>query len=194
MVADIATVPPPRLRGQRPRSPAGFPRWSLRRGETGGAGCHGMRALGAGVTCRDGVPSTAQRCRRYCRDPEPCEQALDRHVRRAACYFAMVHRRPVAIVLLAFLVLVAQGRAAVHPLSHLSEPLSGPGQPDKHLPHSHVCEQCVALAPLGGALPSVPQVIEPPRTVTVPVPPIAPRIIICRIRRPYFSRAPPPLA
>jgi hypothetical protein len=31
----------------------------------------------------------------------------------------MVHRRPVAIVLLALLVLFAQGRAAVHELSHL---------------------------------------------------------------------------
>ncbi len=105
----------------------------------------------------------------------------------------MLHRRPVAIVLLALLVLVAQGRAAVHPLSHLSDPLSGPGQPDKHLPHSHVCEQCVAFAQLGGALPSVPLFVEPPRAVAAPALPAAPRII-CRICRPYFSRAPPPLA
>jgi hypothetical protein len=118
---------------------------------------------------------------------------LDIDVRRASCYFAMLHRRPVALVLLAFLVLFAQGRAAVHELSHLSEPLSAPGQPGKHLPHSPVCEQCVAFAQLGGALPSVPLVIEPQRAVPVPVLPTAPRAI-CRICRPYSSRAPPPLA
>jgi hypothetical protein len=122
------------------------------------------------------------------------EISLDSDVRRASCYFAMLHRRPVAIVLLAFLVLFAQERAAVHPLSHLSKPLPAPGQPGKHLPHSHVCEQCVALAPLGGALPSVPLAIEPQPAVTPPAPPIAPRTTVCRLRRPYFSRAPPPLA
>jgi hypothetical protein len=121
------------------------------------------------------------------------EAPLDSDVSRASCYFAMLHRRPVVIVLLAFLVLFAQEAAAVHPLSHLSEPLSAPGQPGKHLPHSPVCEQCVAFAQLGGALPSVPLVIEPQRAATVPVFPIALRII-CRICRPYHSRAPPPLA
>jgi hypothetical protein len=121
------------------------------------------------------------------------ETPLDSRAGRAACYFAMVHRRPVAIVLLALLVLFAQGRAAVHPLSHLSEPLSRPGQPDKHLPHSHVCEQCVAFAQLGGALPSVPLFVEPPRAVAAPVLPATPRVT-CSICRPYFSRAPPPLA
>jgi hypothetical protein len=107
----------------------------------------------------------------------------------------MLHRRPVAIVLLAFLVLLAQEGAAVHPLSHLSEPLpASAGHPGKHLPHSPFCERCVAFAQVGGVLPSVPVVIEPQRAVAVPVSPTAPRIIVCRLRRPYLSRAPPPLA
>jgi hypothetical protein len=107
---------------------------------------------------------------------------------------AVLHRRPVAIVLLAILVLFAQERAAVHPLSHLSDPVSAPAQSGKHLPHPQVCEQCVALAQVGGALPSVPLAIEPQRAVIVSAPPTVPRIIVCRLRRPYLSRAPPPLA
>jgi hypothetical protein len=106
----------------------------------------------------------------------------------------MVDRRTVTIVLLAFLLLFAQGRAAVHELSHLSEAHSAPGQPGKHLPHSHVCKQCLAFAQLGGAMPSMLLVIEPQRAVSVPPLPIAQRIITCRLCRPYYSRAPPPLA
>jgi hypothetical protein len=118
---------------------------------------------------------------------------LDTDVRRVSCYFAMLHRRPIAIIFLALLLLFAQGRAAVHELSHLSEPPPAAGQLGKHLPHSPVCEQCIAFAQLGGALPLMPLVIEPYRAATVPLLPTAPRVI-CGICRPYSSRAPPPLA
>jgi hypothetical protein len=105
----------------------------------------------------------------------------------------MLQRRSLLVVLLVSLVLFAQGLAAVHPISHLGEPLSAPDQPTKHLPHSPVCEQCVALAQLGGALLSVALAIEPQRALAPPALPL-PAPILCRLCRPYSSRAPPPLA
>jgi hypothetical protein len=106
----------------------------------------------------------------------------------------MRHRRPVGIVLLALLVLFVQWRAAVHEISHLSEPPEAAWHPDKQHPHSHVCQQCAAFAPFGGVLPSLPISIEPQEATAPPAIPAPARPFISRVCCPYSSRAPPPLA
>lgn len=60
--------------------------------------------------------------------------------------------QPILIALLAFALLIAQQGAALHALSHLTEPLPSQSQQDKHLPHSSACEKCVAYAGIGSAL------------------------------------------
>jgi hypothetical protein len=125
-----------------------------------------------------------------------CKRAynfLDKFVRRGPCYLAMVDRRPVFIFLLAFLLVFAQGRAALHELSHLSEPHSTPEQPSKHVPHSHVCKQCLVFAQLGGAMPSMPLFVEPQQIVTAHALPAARHIITSSLSYPYYSRGPPSL-
>jgi len=67
---------------------------------------------------------------------------LRRHVARA---FA------VAAVLGALLVIAQQG-AFVHELGHLAEDLAAVGDAGKHDAPGKVCDQCIAFAPLAGAV------------------------------------------
>jgi len=58
----------------------------------------------------------------------------------------------------ALLLAFAQVDAAVHVVSHLADAGTGSSQPDKQLPHSQVCEKCLAFASIGGAMPATPLV------------------------------------
>jgi hypothetical protein len=58
----------------------------------------------------------------------------------------------------ALLLAFAQADAAAHVVSHLVDAGTGSSQPDKHLPHSQVCQKCLAFASIGGAMPPAPLV------------------------------------
>lgn len=65
-----------------------------------------------------------------------------------------IRSRLLLFMLLAFTLLFAQQGAAIHALSHLSEPLPTHSQQDKQLPHSPACEKCVVYAGFGSAVTS----------------------------------------
>lgn len=92
--------------------------------------------------------------------------------------------------LLAFALLFAQEGAFVHALGHLN---ANRAPAEKHLPHSPVCEQCVAHAPLGAGLAAQPPQLVPGDAVPVIVPAQAPGFSP-RFFTASRSRAPPVLA
>lgn len=61
-------------------------------------------------------------------------------------------RRWLSLILLAAALVMGQQGAAVHALSHIGEALGS--QQDKQAPHNGACDQCVAYADLGSALPA----------------------------------------
>jgi hypothetical protein len=59
---------------------------------------------------------------------------------------------------LALLLLFSQAEGVVHSISHWSNSFATSSRTDKQLPHSQVCEKCLAFATIGGAMPSMPLV------------------------------------
>lgn len=98
--------------------------------------------------------------------------------------------RLLLFLLLAFALLFAQQGAAMHALSHLTEPLPSHSQQDKQLPHSPACEKCVAYAGVGSAVAA--------SGLSLSAPAVAAEHLQCEssgrlpqpVRR-YHSRAPP---
>lgn len=70
-----------------------------------------------------------------------------------------MHRRALLHAGFALLLVFTQVASVVHVVSHLADADAGSSQTDKQLPHSKVCEQCLAFASIGGALPSLPLVV-----------------------------------
>ncbi|PWB58361.1 MAG: hypothetical protein C3F18_02765 [Nitrosomonadales bacterium] len=98
--------------------------------------------------------------------------------------------RLLLFLLLAFTLLFAQQGAALHALSHLSEPLSGTSQQDKHLPHSPACDKCVVYAGVGSALAASSLVIPAATLRLQPVAAIQP-LLLSQPAPLYLARAPP---
>lgn len=99
-------------------------------------------------------------------------------------------RRALLHVALAFFLAFAQASAAVHALSHLADADGTPSQTGKQLPHSQLCEQCLASVPLGGAMPAAPLVIAVHGVAPLAAAP-APVNVLRRFVPAYSSRAPP---
>jgi hypothetical protein len=59
-------------------------------------------------------------------------------------------------ILLAFLLLLSQQMGMAHAISHLSSGLTSSASHDKHLPSQMQCDQCVAFASIGSAVPNPP--------------------------------------
>lgn len=72
---------------------------------------------------------------------------------------ASMQRRALLHAGFALLLLFAQAEGTVHNVSHQSDTFTRSSQPDKQLPHSQVCQKCLAFAAIGGAMPSMPLVI-----------------------------------
>lgn len=100
--------------------------------------------------------------------------------------------RLLLFVLLAFAVLFAQQGAAMHALSHLSEPLSRHSEQDKQLPHSPACDKCVVYAGVGSALASS-TLILPATVALAPHLTQTPPALLSPFARLYHARAPPAL-
>ncbi|BCB25208.1 hypothetical protein SKTS_00940 [Sulfurimicrobium lacus] len=98
--------------------------------------------------------------------------------------------RLLSFLLLAFALLFAQQGAAMHALSHLTEPLPGHSQQDKQLPHSPACEKCVAYAGVGSAV-AVSGLSLPPAAVAATLLEFEPGCRLPQSVRHYYSRAPP---
>lgn len=103
----------------------------------------------------------------------------------------MRSRLPLFLLLVLALLFAQQG-AALHALSHLSEPLPNHSQQDKQLPHSPVCDKCVVYAGVGSALTAsalaIPgAVAQIPHLATTPSAPQSRHV------RLYHARAPPTL-
>lgn len=90
----------------------------------------------------------------------------------------------------ALLLLFAQSAATLHGFAHLTEANAGSSQPDKQLPHTAVCEQCLAAAALDSGVPAT-----APAFVAVTLhPQVIARSPVSFHPRPvpaYASRAPP---
>jgi len=104
-----------------------------------------------------------------------------------------MNRRLFFHALLALLLLLAQQGAALHALSHLTEIVPAHAGQDKNLPHSPVCDKCVAYAEIGGGVHSAPLVFHAVDTRFVQSP-TACSEFSSRTLRAYSSRAPPCLA
>lgn len=93
-------------------------------------------------------------------------------------------------LLLALALLFAQQGAAVHALSHLSEPLPSQSRQDKQLPHSPACDKCVAYAGVGSAVAASQLAFS---TFAPPPPGFSarPAARFQRPYQPYQTRAPP---
>ncbi|MEN6586680.1 MAG: hypothetical protein ABFE02_11630 [Sulfuricella sp.] len=100
--------------------------------------------------------------------------------------------RLLSFLLLAFALLFAQQGAALHALSHLTEPLPGHSQQDKQLPHSPACEKCVVYAGIGSAV-TASGLSLPPAAMAAAHPEIEPSGRLPQSVRHYHSRAPPSL-
>lgn len=101
-----------------------------------------------------------------------------------------IRSRHLLFLLLAFALLFAQQGAAIHALSHLSEPLSSTSPQDKHLPHSSPCDKCVAYAGIGSAVAASELLIPSVTAHLLPVAAIQPTLL-SQPARPYQARAPP---
>lgn len=93
-------------------------------------------------------------------------------------------------LLLAFALLFAQQGAALHALAHLAEGTPTQSQQEKHLPHSPVCDKCVAYAGIGSAASSSPLAFGGQNTVAILVAAV-PFPVSSSPLLPYRSRAPP---
>jgi len=100
--------------------------------------------------------------------------------------------RLLLFLLLAFSLLFAQQGAAIHALSHLTEPLSSHSQQDKQLPHSPACDKCVVYAGVGSALAASAWAI-PAAVAQAPHLDVTPPAAMSRSARLYHARAPPAL-
>lgn len=69
---------------------------------------------------------------------------------------ARMNRRTLLHTGFALLLAFIQMDSVVHVVSHLADAGAGSSQTDKKLPHSKVCEKCLAFAAIGGAMPSTP--------------------------------------
>lgn len=103
-----------------------------------------------------------------------------------------MHRRTLLHAGFALLLLFTQVASVVHVVSHLADADTGSSQTDKQLPHSKVCEQCLAFAAIGGAMPSTPLVVGDWAVAVLEVrdQPVTFHSEPCRA---YASRAPPAL-
>lgn len=101
--------------------------------------------------------------------------------------------RKLLFLLLAFALLFAQQGAAIHALSHLSEPLPNHSQQDKHLPHSPACDKCVVYAGIGSAVAASKLIIPSDTLHALPVAAIQPALL-SQPTRLYLARAPPVFA
>ncbi len=95
-------------------------------------------------------------------------------------------------LLLAFALLFAQQGAAIHALSHLSEPQPTSSQQDKQLPHSPACDKCVVYAGVGTALASS-ALAMPAAVARIPQLALIPSALLSQPARLYHARAPPAL-
>lgn len=100
--------------------------------------------------------------------------------------------RLLLFLLLAFTLLFAQQGAAIHALSHLSEPLPTHSQQDKQLPHSPACDECVVYAGIGGAVAASKLIIPSITLHLLPVAAIQP-LLLSHPAPLYQARAPPSL-
>ena len=91
---------------------------------------------------------------------------------------------------LALLLLFAQSVATLHVFAHLTETSTSSSQPDKQLPHSTACDQCLATAALGAGVPATALVFQDmvADLCTTPYPPASFRSGTVPA---YTSRAPP---
>ncbi len=101
-----------------------------------------------------------------------------------------MRRSALLSIAVALLLLFAQSAATLHGFAHLTEANTGSGQPDKQLPHTAVCEQCLAAAALDSGMPATAPVFV---AVTFHPPVITHSPISFRPRPvpAYSSRAPP---
>lgn len=88
----------------------------------------------------------------------------------------------------AFALFFAQQGAVLHALSHLTEHF--PAQQEKHLPHSTVCDDCVAYAGVGSAVATASFILALQQSIVIFA------ITLCAAWIPasfcaYRSRAPP---
>ena len=100
--------------------------------------------------------------------------------------------RQLLFLLLAFALLFAQQGAALHALSHVTEPLPSHSQQDKQLPHSPACEKCVVYAGIGSAV-TASALNLPPAAMAAAHLEIEPSGCLPQSVRHYRSRAPPSL-
>jgi hypothetical protein len=103
-----------------------------------------------------------------------------------------MHLRQLLFLLLALTLLFAQQGAAIHALSHLSEPLASTSQQDKHLPHSPACDKCVVYAGVGSAV-AASSLNIPAETVYLRHIATLQTSLISQPVRLYLARAPPVL-
>jgi len=103
--------------------------------------------------------------------------------------------RPYFYAPLIFALLFAQQGAVLHALSHLSEPVPAQSQQqqDKQLPHSPVCDKCLAYSSVGSALHSAPPLFHAPGMLSVQTS-VPSAGFFTPALFPYASRAPPDLA
>jgi len=101
-----------------------------------------------------------------------------------------MRRTALLSISLALLLLFSQSVATRHSYTHLTETGTSSGQPEKQLPHSTTCEQCLAAAALDSGVPVTPLAF----VAVVPHPPVIAHAPVSFRPRPvpaYSSRAPP---
>jgi hypothetical protein len=80
---------------------------------------------------------------------------------------ARMDRRTLLHAGFALLLAFTQMDSVVHVVSHLADAGTGSSHTDKKLPHSKVCEKCLAFAAIGGAMPSTPLAVGDWAVVTL---------------------------
>jgi len=93
---------------------------------------------------------------------------------------------------LALFLLFAQQGAALHALSHLADDMPAQSQQGKHLPHSPVCDKCVAYAGIASAAPFSPPVFTAQETTFILAAMLS-LLFFSVSRFSYRSRGPPRL-
>jgi len=109
---------------------------------------------------------------------------------KALVHTAAMHRRALLHAGFALLLVFTQVDAVVHVVSHLADAGTRSSPPHKQLPHSQVCEKCLAFAAIGGAMPATPLSVGD-WTVAVPEADYHPVSHLSRPCPAYASRAPP---
>ena len=98
--------------------------------------------------------------------------------------------RLLLFLFIALALLFAQQGAAIHALSHLSEPLPSHSQQDKHLPHSPACDKCVVYAGVGSAV-AASSLNIPAETIHLRHSVSTQPSLLSQPARLYLARAPP---